>query len=128
VTTRLDESYRPASVNRLVTVIVRTARQLGEEIVFEASGERLWKRLQDSLTGLMIGLLQIGALRDTASPFEVVCDRRTMTQSDIDNGRVIARVEFEAAIPIERITVLLAMSDGGQISLLNSALVTQEVA
>jgi hypothetical protein len=128
VTTSLDESYRPASVNRLVTVIVRAARRLGEESVFEASGERLWKRLQDSLTGLMVALVQIGALRDTASPFEVVCDRRTMTQSDIDNGRVITRVEFEAAIPIERITVLLAMSDGGQISLLNSALVAQEVA
>jgi hypothetical protein len=59
VTTSLDESYRPASVNRLVTVIVRAARRLGEESAFEASGERLWKRLQDSLTGLMIALLQM---------------------------------------------------------------------
>jgi hypothetical protein len=50
-----------------------------------------------------------------------------MTQLDIDNGRVIARVEFEAAIPIERMTVLLAMSDGGQISLLNSALLLRRL-
>lgn len=123
VTTSLDESYRPASVNRLVAVIVRAARRLGEDVVFEASGELLWARLRDSLNGLLGGLLQAGALRG-ATPgeaFQVRCDRSTMSQSDIDNGRIIAEIRFDAAAPIEQITVVLAMNEGGNVSLVMPA-------
>lgn len=128
VTTSLSESYRPASVNRLVAVILRAARRLGEAVVFESSGEQLWRRLRNSLTQLMTSLLQLGALRDTvAVPFRVTCDRQTITQDDIDSGRVVAYIEFAAAVPIERITVVLAMSDGGQVSLLRTA-AAQEAA
>ncbi len=120
VTTSLDESYRPASVNRLVSVIVRAARRIGEEIIFEASGERLWFQIRQSLNNLLAGLLQAGALRGatSAEAFQVRCDRSTMSQSDIDNGRVIVLVQFAAAAPIEQITVVLAMDEGGQVSLL----------
>ncbi len=119
VTTSLDETYRPANVNRLVAAIVRAARRLGEEVVFEASGERLWMRLRDSLATLMRGLQQAGALQDAGSPaFVVRCDRDTMTQQDIDQGRVIAQIEFVAAVPIEQITIVLALNTGGQVSLI----------
>lgn len=122
VTTSLDESYRPACVNRLVSVIVRAARRLGEEVVFESSGDLLWARLRESLNRLLTGLLQAGALRGTtpAEAFQVRCDRSTMRQSDIDNGRVIAQIQFEAAAPIEGITVVLALDEGGQVSLVSS--------
>jgi GNAT superfamily N-acetyltransferase len=128
VTTSLNESYRPAGVNRLVSVIVRAARRMGEESVFEPSSERLWAQLRDRLGGLLTSLYLIGALggASPAEAFQVRCDRSTMTQNDIDNGRVIARVEFVAAAPIERITVVLAMDEGGQVSLL-SARTAQEV-
>jgi hypothetical protein len=123
VTTSLNESYRPANVNRLVSVIVRAARQLGEEIVFENSGERIWERLRESLEILLGGLWQDGALRGAtaAEAFQVRCDRTTMTQNDIDNGRVVVSVRFEAATPVEQITVVLAMDEGGQVSLVSSA-------
>lgn len=122
VTTSLDESYRPASVNRLVSSIVRAARRLGEDIVFESSGELLWARLRDSLSGLLNGLLRAGALRG-ATPgeaFQVRCDRSTMSQNDIDNGRIVAEVRFDAAAPIEQIIVVLAMDEGGQVSLVSA--------
>ena len=130
VTTSLDESYRPASVNRLVSVIVRAARRLGEELVFEASGERLWAQLSQRLNGLLAGLFAAGALRgeDLKNAFNVRCDRSTMSQNDIDNGRVIAYVQFEAAAPIERITVVLAMDEGGQISLVSTGEAGEEKA
>ena len=38
-----------------------------------------------------------------------------MTQNDLDNGRVVARVVFVAASPIERIHVILALDSSGQI-------------
>ena len=51
-----------------------------------------------------------------------------MSQNDIDNGRVIAYVQFEAAAPIERITVVLAMDEGGQISLVSAGGAGEEKA
>ena len=118
-TTSLSESYRPASVNRLISAIVRASRRLGEELVFETSNERLWTRLRDHLNGLLLGLLHMGALRGQtpAEAFRVRCDRSTMSQNDVDSGRVVAEVQFDPAAAIERITVVLAMDEGGQVSL-----------
>jgi len=121
VTTSLSNSYRPASVNRLVTAIVRAARSLGEAVSFEPAAESLWNRLKSDLDALLLGLWQAGALAG-ASPgqaFSVRCDRTTTRQADLDNGRVIAEVQFTAAVPIEQIHVVLALSQGGQVSLLS---------
>lgn len=119
VTTSLDERYRPANVNRLVATIVRAARRLGEDVVFEASSELLWLRMRERLEHLLRRLLRVGALRGAipAEAFQVRCDRSTMSQQDIDEGRVIAEVVFEAAAAIEQITVVLALDEGGQVSL-----------
>lgn len=119
VTTDDDESYRPASVNRLVACIVRAARIAGEDIVFTNNGEAVWRRMRAGLEELLHGLWGDGALTGAFSSdaFEVRCDRSTMTQADLDAGRIIARVQFTATSPIERITVVLAMDEGGQVSL-----------
>jgi hypothetical protein len=121
VTTSQSDSYRPASVNRLVTAIVRAARSLGEAVSFEPAAESLWNRLKSDLDALLLGLWQAGALAG-ASPgqaFSVRCDRTTTRQADLDNGRVIAEVQFTAAVPIEQIHVVLALSQGGQVSLVS---------
>jgi hypothetical protein len=122
VTTSLDPTYRPASVNRLVSVVVRAARRLGEGVVFEPSGEALWGRLREAVANLLAALYQAGALRGATAEeaFAVRCDRGTMSQSDIDNGRAIVQVRFEPAAPIEQITVVLALDEGGQVSLLSA--------
>lgn len=129
VTTSLNESYRPASINRLVSAIARAARRLGEEMTFEPSGERLWAQLRESLNQLLTGLFQANALRGARAEeaFNVRCDRSTMSQNDIDNGRVIAHVQFEAAHPLESIIVVLAMDEGGQVSLVSAQEATGEV-
>lgn len=113
VTTSLDETVRPASVHRLIGVIIRAARQLGQAYVFEPSGPHVWSQLTESLRGLMNQLYVAGALRGASAEdaFEVRCDRTTMTQADIDNGRLIARIDFVAALPIERISVTLTVSE-----------------
>ena len=119
VTTDDDEAYRPANVNRLVASIVRAARLSGESSVFMNNGEALWRRLRSALEALLHGLWGVGALAGASSKdaFEVRCDRSTMTQADLDAGRAIARVQFTAASPVERITVVLAMDEGGQVTL-----------
>jgi hypothetical protein len=122
VTTSLDPTYRSAAVNRLVSIIVRAARRLGEGLVFEPSGEALWGRLREVVANLLTALYQAGALRGATAEeaFAVRCDRGTMSQSDIDSGRAIVQVRFEPAVPIEQITVVLALDEGGQVSLLSA--------
>ena len=120
VTTDDDEWYRPANVNRLTASIIRAARVIGEDAVFTNNGEALWRHLRTSLEELLLGLWGDGALAgaSAAEAFDVRCDRSTMTQADSDAGRVIVRVEFTSASPIEQIVVAFAMDEGGQVTLI----------
>lgn len=121
VTTSNDVSYRPAAVNRLVSLLVRAARRLGDELLFEANGEALWARLAARMNDLMITLWEEGALsgKTARDAFDVRCDRSTMTQNDIDNGRLVASIAFRAVASIEVIAITLALNEGGQVSLIN---------
>jgi uncharacterized protein len=131
VTTSLDPVYRPAAVARLVASIARAARRLGEDLVFEALGEELWATLRAGMEGLLQGLYDDAALRG-ATPdeaFQVRCDETTMSQNDIDNGRVIAEIVFDPAAPIDTIRVVLTLTDRGELSLVPAqAPVVQAVA
>jgi len=111
VTAYPGETYRAGPVTRLTYVICRAARQMGETAVFQTNGPALWGRVQRFLQNLMTRLWNLNALDgDTASDsFSVRCDQSTMTQNDLDNGRLIAYVTFKAASIIETITVKLAM-------------------
>ena len=119
VTTSLDESIRLASVNRLIASIALAARRLGEQVVFDSSGPELWTQIRRTMNDLLTRYFEAGALQGerSAKAFHVRCDRSTMSQNDIDNGRVIAEIRINPTANIERITVMLAMDEGGQISL-----------
>lgn len=122
VTTDAEEAYRPANVNRLLNAILRAARYTGASSVFQNSGPLLWRRLRENLTGLLAGLWADGALGGDSpeDAYEVRCDRSTMTQADLDAGRVLCRVSFTAASPIVHLTVVFAMDEGGQLSLVSA--------
>jgi phage tail sheath protein FI len=115
VTAYAGESYRPGRIHRLVAVILRESRRLGEQIAFDSNGPLLWSRVRSSLRQLMTTLWQRNALDgDTISDaFTIQCDRSTMTQNDLDNGRLVAMVSFNAASTIELIRVTLALETSG---------------
>jgi phage tail sheath protein FI len=95
--------------------ILRSARTLGYELFFNPAGPRLWSRMQRRLSDFMDRLWAAGALSGAtaADAYTVRCDTSSMTQADIDAGRVIATIAFTAAQPIQRITVTLALSQAG---------------
>jgi GNAT superfamily N-acetyltransferase len=123
VTTSPSESYRPASVNRLVMLLIRAARRLGDDATFEPAGERVWDDLRDRLSGMLLGLLRAGALRGSmpSEAFSVRCDRSTMTQNDIDNGRTVVEISFSPTVPVEQIRLVLALDEGGQVQFVSSS-------
>jgi len=115
VTAYPGEAYRPARVHRLVSVISRAAQQLGERIVFVNNGAALWRKVESTLAQLLTQLWQLNALDgDTAQDaFSVRCDSSTMSQNDLDSGRLIAQVTFTAASTVELIEVTLALETSG---------------
>lgn len=115
VTTSADEAWRFGGASRLIGVILRTARARGEAILFEANGPQLWTRLRRGLEELLAAFWQAGALvgASAAEAFSVRCGPDTMTQNDLDNGRVITEITVRPALSVERITVVLALANSG---------------
>jgi hypothetical protein len=109
-----DAAWRAGGVSRLMGILLRAARQLGQQRLFENSGPALWAAVRDELEVFLQRLRSAGALAGStpAEAFTVRCDRSTMTQADIDAGRVIASVAITAAQPINHITVTLALAQG----------------
>lgn len=119
VTTSPHESWRQAGVNRLLSTLIRASRRAGQEVLFEPSSERTWRALVSQLESLLVRLWEVGALRGQSArdAFQVRCDRTTMTQDDLDAGRLVAELVFDAAAAIERIHVVLTVAEAGAISL-----------
>ncbi len=119
VTTSNDPLRRQAGIERSFALVLRAARRLGEELVFENNGEALWRRVEQRLSELLTGLLEAGALagRRPGEAFRVRCDRSTMSQQDVDNGRVVAELWLRPAASIESLRVRLSLGDAGQVSL-----------
>jgi hypothetical protein len=119
VTTSPREGWRQAGVNRLLSVLLRAARRAGQDVLFEPFQERTWLALVHRLESIFVRLWEVGALRGASvrEAFQVRCDRTTMTRDDLDAGRLVAEVEFDAAAAIERIHVILTVAEEGAISL-----------
>jgi Bacteriophage tail sheath protein len=113
VTFATQAPWRPGSVRRLTNTVINAARRAGDEYAFEPNGEALWAQVRQRLGELGRELLAAGALSSDAGTraFVVRCGRDTMTQADLDAGRLIAEIELVPAQPILRIVVVLALRD-----------------
>jgi hypothetical protein len=114
VTSTPDAAWRAGGVSRLMSTVLRAARRVGEEQLFEANGPELWSRIRRAMEDLLNAFVRAGALeaRGREPAYEVRCDRTTMTQNDLDNGRVRVDITVAPAAAVERITVSLELSTG----------------
>ena len=122
VTTSSASAHRPASVNRIISMILRVLRQSGEDFIFENNGPALWAQITRRINGVLQSLYEVGALRgqQAQDAYFVRCDRSTMSQQDIDNGRIIVALQIDPAASIETIEVVLSLQQNGDISLLQT--------
>ena len=111
VTTSSDAAWQSGGVRRLVASVLRAAREAGDNYVFEANGPRLWARVRRGMEDLLAGFWQQGGLGGATlnEAFKVRCDRTTMSQNDMDNGRIVVEVALLPVAAIERITVVLRL-------------------
>lgn len=117
MTTSADDDWRPASITRGMAVLVRVASDVGATFTFEPSGEALWRRVAERFDAVLRRWWRQGALRGRTADeaYTVACDRRTMSQSDLDAGRLVCEVRFAPTFAITEITVAMTLIEGGRV-------------
>jgi len=102
-TTVSDGLWKYVNVRRLFLYIEESIDEGTRWVVFEPNGEKLWGRVRATITEFLTRVWRDGALMGTKpeEAFFVKCDRTTMTQGDIDNGRLICVIGVAVVKPAE---------------------------
>ncbi|TFH41318.1 MAG: phage tail sheath family protein, partial [ANME-2 cluster archaeon] len=114
-TTSSDPLWKYLNVRRLFLYIEESIEQGTQWVVFEPNNERLWARVKQSITQFLTTVWRDGALMGLTpdEAFFVKCDRTTMTQDDIDNGRLIVMIGIAPVKPAEFVIFRIAQWTGG---------------
>ena len=102
-TTDQDSEYKYVSVRRFMTYLEHSIDQGAQWAVFEPNGPALWAVVRSSIENFLGSVWKQGALQGSTEQqaFFVRCDSTTMTQNDIDNGRLVCLVGVAPVRPAE---------------------------
>jgi hypothetical protein len=98
-----DPMWKYINVRRLFLFLEESIDEGTQWVVFEPNSEPLWDRLRRSIESFLLTVWRNGALMGTRpdQAFYVKCDRTTMTQDDIENGRLICYIGVAPVKPAE---------------------------
>ncbi len=98
-----DPEWKYVNVRRLFIFIEHSIKNSTHWAVFEPNNKRLWENIRRSIEDFLFVLWKDGALMGDKPEraFFVRCDRSTMTQNDIDNGRLICQIGIAPVKPAE---------------------------
>ena len=110
-----DPLWKYVNVRRLFLFLEESIEKGTQWVVFEPNNEKLWARVKQTITQFLTGVWKTGALMGTApgEAFFVKCDRSTMTQDDIDNGRLVCVIGVAPTKPAEFVIFRIAQWRGG---------------
>ena len=102
-TTASNPLWKYVSVRRLFIFLERSIYEGTQWVVFEPNDARLWARVADTVRLFLRGQWRLGALagRTEEQAFFVACDASTMTQDDIQNGRLVCEIGVAPLKPAE---------------------------
>lgn len=114
-TTSSDALWKYINVRRLFLFIEESIEDGTQWVVFEPNDEKLWARVRQTITQFLTRVWKDGALMGSTpgEAFFVKCDRTTMTQDDIDNGRLIVIIGVAPVKPAEFVIFRIAQWAGG---------------
>ena len=98
-----DPEWRYVNVRRYFAYLEHSIDNGTQWAVFESNGKALWSNVRGSVDNFLFNEWESGALLG-AKPeeaFFVRCDKTTMTQSDLDNGRIICQIGVAPLRPAE---------------------------
>jgi phage tail sheath protein FI len=100
-------SVKKISPQRYVELLEATLTQRTQWAAFERNGPTLWSNVCGAISDHLMGEWKNGVLLGTKpeQAFFVKCDRTTMTQTDIDNGRLFCLVGVAPVKPAEFVII-----------------------
>jgi phage tail sheath protein FI len=106
-----DPDWKYVNVRRLLIFIEASINRGLQFAVFEPNAEPLWARLRRSISNFLTLVWRNGGLEGTRveEAYFVKCDRTTMTQTDIDSGRLICLVGVAPVKPAEFVIVRIGL-------------------
>jgi phage tail sheath protein FI len=98
-----DPEWKYVNVRRLFIYIEHSIDKGTQWAVFEPNGPRLWANIRQTVEDFLLVLWRDGALLGDKpeQAYFVRCDRTTMTQNDLDNGRMICLIGVAPVKPAE---------------------------
>jgi uncharacterized protein len=106
-----DSDWKYVNVRRLLIFIEASIDRGLQWVVFEPNAPALWARVRRSVSNFLTQIWRNGALEGTRveEAYFVKCDRTTMTQTDIDQGRLICLVGVAPVKPAEFVIVRIGL-------------------
>ncbi|HEX2816789.1 MAG TPA: phage tail sheath C-terminal domain-containing protein [Phenylobacterium sp.] len=95
--------WKPVPLRRVPLFIEQSLSQGLQWVVFEPNGAELWAAVRRDAEAFLLELHRQGVLKG-AKPdqaFFVRCDVTTMTQNDLDNGRLVVEIGIATVRPAE---------------------------
>jgi phage tail sheath protein FI len=98
-----DPEWKYISVRRYFAYLEHSIDKGTQWAVFENNNEPLWANVRQTVSDFLFNEWRNGALMGTKpeEAFFVRCDRSTMTQNDLDNGRLICLIGVAVVKPAE---------------------------
>ena len=98
-----DPEWKYVNLRRYFAYLERSIDKGTQWAVFEPNGEALWANIRRTVEDFLLNEWMSGALLGDKpeKAYFVKCDRSTMTQNDLDNGRLICLVGVAPLRPAE---------------------------
>ena len=98
-----DPEWKYVNLRRYFAYLERSIDKGTHWAVFEPNGDALWASIRRAIESFLLNEFQSGALLGAkpAQAYFVRCDRSTITQDDLDNGRLIVLIGVAPLKPAE---------------------------
>jgi uncharacterized protein len=98
-----DPEWKYVNLRRYFAYLERSVDKATQFAVFEPNGDALWANLRRMVEDFLFAEWQSGALlgNKPEKAFFVRCDRSTMNQNDLDNGRLVCLIGVAPLRPAE---------------------------
>ena len=114
-TTTSEPEWRYINVRRIFIFTEKSIQRGTQWVVFDINYEPTWSRVRRSISDFLTGLWRDGVLQGGTKEeaFFAKCDTTTMTQADIDNGRLICVIGIAPVKPAEFVIFRIGQWYGG---------------
>jgi phage tail sheath protein FI len=111
-----DPEWKYVSLRRYFAFLEHSIDVGTQWVVFEVNNETLWERVKRTVSDFLLNEWHSNHLMGDKpeQAYFVRCDRTTMTQNDLDNGRLVCLVGVAPTRPAEFVIIRIGQWVGAQ--------------